>query len=80
MFKRALQTVAMESVTSIALGGIQASAYRLEASARRVASNRDTDLASEIVEQKMSEHAYKANLMVLKTADRMIKASLDILV
>ena len=35
--------------------------------------------AREIVEQKMAEHAFKANLIAMRTADRMTKAMLDIL-
>ena len=70
---------AMNSVTAISLAGLQAAAARLEASAQRVASNRDADLAAELVEQKMAEHAFKANLIAMRTADQMTKAMLDIL-
>jgi flagellar hook protein FlgE len=69
----------MNSVMAISLGGLHAAASRLEASAQRVASDRNADYAREIVEQKMAEHAYKANLIAIKTADRMTKAMLDIL-
>ena len=69
----------MNSVTAISLAGLHAAAARLEASAQRVASNRDSDLAAELVEQKMAEHAFKANLITLRTANQMTKAMLDIL-
>jgi hypothetical protein len=69
----------MNSVTAISLAGLQSAAARLEASARRVASDRDADLPAEIVEQKMAEHAFKANLIALRTADQMTRAMLDIL-
>ena len=69
----------MNSVSAISLAGLQAAAARLEASARRVASDRDADLPTELVEQKMAEHAFKANLIAMRTADQMTKAMLDIL-
>ena len=70
---------AMNSITAISLAGLQSAAARLEASARRVASDRDANLPAEIVEQKMAEHAFKANLIAMRTADQMTKAMLDIL-
>ena len=69
----------MYSVTSISLAGLQAAAARLEASARRVASDQNADLPKEIVEQKMAEHTFKANLIALRTANEMTKQMLDIL-
>jgi flagellar basal body rod protein FlgC len=69
----------MNSVTAISLAGLQAAAARLEASAQRMASGRDTDLAAELVEQKAAEHAFKANLIALRAADEMTRAMLDIL-
>ena len=68
----------MNSVTAISLAGLQSAAARLEASAKRVASGQD-DLPAELVEQKMAEHAFKANLIALKTANEMTKQMLDIL-
>ena len=44
----------MNSVSAISLAGLQSAAARLEASAQRVASG-DTDLPTELVEQKMAE-------------------------
>jgi hypothetical protein len=71
--------VVMDSVTSISLAGLQSAAARLEASAQRVASDRDGDLPMEVVEQKMAEVAFKANLIALRTANEMTKQMLDIL-
>ena len=69
----------MNSVIAISLAGLQSAAARLEASARRVASDRDANLPGEIVEQKMAEHAFKANLIAMRTANEMTKRMLDIL-
>lgn len=69
----------MNSVTSISLAGLQAAAARLHASAQRIAGDRDADLPTEIVELKVAEHAFKANLIAMKAADQMTKAMLDIL-
>jgi hypothetical protein len=69
----------MSTVMAISLAGLQAASARLEASAQRVASDRDSDLPKEIVEQKMAEHAFRANLIAMRTADQMTKSMLDIL-
>jgi hypothetical protein len=69
----------MNSVMAISLAGLQAAAARLEASAQRVASGPTADYPREVVEQKMAEHAFKANLIAMRTADQMTKAMLDIL-
>jgi hypothetical protein len=69
----------MNSVASISLAGLQSAASRLQASAERVASDRDADLPKEVVEQKMAEVAFKANLIALRTANEMTKQMLDIL-
>jgi flagellar basal body rod protein FlgC len=69
----------MNNVMSISLAGLHAASSRLEASAQRVASDRNADYAREIVEQKMAEHAFKANLIAMRTADRMTRHMLDIL-
>lgn len=79
LFARCRQTWLMNSVTSISLAGLQAAAARLEQSAQRVASDQNADLPKEIVEQKMAEHAFKANLIALRTANEMTKQMLDIL-
>ena len=70
----------MNDVYSIALGGIQTATKRFEASATRVAQDPHADLAAELVDQKLAEYAFKANVTVIKTANRMSKALLDILV
>ena len=62
----------MSTVMAISLAGLQSAAARLEASAQRVASDRNSDLPKEIVEQK-------ANLIAMRTADQMTKCMLDIL-
>ena len=69
----------MNSITSISLAGLQSAAARLEQSAQRVASDQNADLPKDIVEQKMAEHAFKANLVALRTANEMTKQMLDIL-
>ena len=70
----------MSDVMSIAIAGLNASATRLASSANRVVEQRDVDLAAELVQQKLAAIEYKANVAVLKTADQMAKAALDIFV
>ena len=66
---------------AIAAYGMTAAANRLNASAQRVvtwdAREPDTDLAKEAVEQISAETDFKANASVLKTADKMSGALLD---
>ena len=69
----------MNSITAISLAGLQAAAARLEASAQRIASDGNADLPKEIVEQKMAEHTFRANLIAMRTANEMHKAILDII-
>ena len=69
----------MSDIASIALAGLNASAARFEASAKRVAGQPHADLAAELVEQKFAANSFKANLAVLKTANEMAKSVLDIL-
>jgi hypothetical protein len=69
----------MNSISAISLAGLHAAASRLEASARRVAADRNSDLPAEFVEMKMAEHAFKANLIALQSANQMRKQVLDIL-
>ena len=71
--------VPMNSVSAISLAGLQSAAARLEASAQRLASDRNADLPTELVEQKLAEHAFKANLLAMRTANEMTKQMLDIL-
>jgi len=70
----------MSDIFSIAAGGIAAATNRFEASARRVAQDPQADLASEIVDQKLAGASVEANIAVLKTANKMAKSLLDILV
>ena len=69
----------MNDVLSIAVAGLRASTVRFEASANRVVSDLHADLANELVTQKWAATEFKANLAVIKTADQMLKAALDIL-
>jgi len=70
----------MSDIFSIAAGGIAAATNRFEASAKRVAQDPKADLGSEVVEQKLAGADVEANIAVLKTADKMTKSLLDILV
>jgi len=70
----------MSDIFSIAAAGITAATNRFEASAKRVAQDPGADLGSEIVEQKLAGVEVEANIAVLKTADKMTKSILDILV
>ena len=69
----------MSDVMPIAIAGLSASAARFAASANRVVQQQDVDLAAELVQQKLAAIEFKANVAVLKTADQMTKAALDIL-
>ena len=71
--------VSMSDVMSIAIQGLNASTARFTASANRVVQQQDVDLAAELVQQKLAAVEFKANVAVLKTADQMAKAALDIL-
>jgi flagellar basal body rod protein FlgC len=64
---------------AIAAAGIASATARFEASARRTAADPLADLAGETVERLGAEIALKANVSVLKTADDMAGALLDIL-
>ena len=70
--------VSMSDVMSVAIAGLNASATRFASSANRVVEQRHVDLAAELVQQKLAAIEYKANVAVLKTADQMAKAALDI--
>ena len=69
---------AMSDIMSIAIAGLKESTTRFVASANRVVEQRDVDLAAELVQQKLAAIEFKANVAVLKTADQMAKAALDI--
>jgi len=71
---------AMSDVMSIAVAGLKASTARFASSANRVVEQPQADLAAELVQQKLAAIEYKANISVLKTADQMAKAALDIFV
>jgi flagellar basal body rod protein FlgC len=64
---------------AIAAGGIAAATARFDASARRTAAAPLDNLETEIVDRIESEVALKANVAVLKTADRMTGSLLDML-
>tara|TARA_R110000782_G_scaffold52958_1_gene112974 strand:- start:1082 stop:1291 length:210 start_codon:yes stop_codon:yes gene_type:complete len=64
---------------AIAASGIAAATARFDASARRTAAAPLDNLAEEMVERLQSEVALKANVTVLKTADRMTGTLLDML-
>ncbi len=70
---------AMNTIAAIASGGISAATGRFQASANRVVSDKNADLAAEIVTQNMAALAFKANLKVLDAARKMDKHLLDIL-
>lgn len=73
------------TISSIAIGasGMQRAADRFEASASRVArfgtGLENVDLASEMVEIKMAETDFKASAKIVRAADEMTGALLDIL-
>ena len=64
---------------AIAAAGIADATARFEASAVRTARDPLDNLAGETVERLTAEVALKANVAVLKTADRMYGSLLDIL-
>lgn len=64
---------------AIAAAGIADATARFEASAVRTARDPLDDLAGESVERLTAGVALKANVVVLKTADRMTGSLLDIL-
>jgi flagellar basal body rod protein FlgC len=68
----------MDPIISTALAGLNASTARLSASASRTVSP-DADYVSERVEQIEASESFKANVAVLKTADRMQRTLLDML-
>jgi flagellar hook protein FlgE len=73
-------SVSMSDVMSTAIAGLNASTARFASSANRVVEQPQADLAAELVQQKLAAIEYKANISVLKTADQMAKAALDIFV
>ena len=69
----------MSNIMAIALSGINSATQRFEASAKRVVSDRNADLPDELMTQKIAAIDFEANLKVIKTADEMMKKTLDIL-
>ena len=69
----------MGDIASIAVAGMNASAARFEASAKRVAQDPRTDLAKELVSQKFATADFEANIAVIRSADAMTASLLDIL-
>jgi len=64
---------------AIAASGIAFATTRFDASAQRTARDPLANLGEEIVERIQAETALKANVAVMKTADDMTGALLDIL-
>ena len=69
-------------VTAAAKTGMASAMRRFEESAQRTANmdapGAQVDLAAEIAEQIAAKVNFRANLMVLRTADEMIGESLDL--
>ena len=65
--------------SSIAAGGIAAATARFEQSAIRTAQAPLDDLETEMVERIEAKAEFSANIAVLRTADDMAGALLDIL-
>jgi flagellar basal body rod protein FlgC len=69
----------MNDIMANAVSGMNMSTARFEAAARRIAEKPETDLAQNLVEAKLASFDFKANVAVVKTANEMWKATLDIL-
>lgn len=73
----------MTDAIGTALGGIQKSASLFAKSAENVVNatqpGSTEDLAKAIVDSKTTSYAFKANVAVLKTADKMLGTLLDTL-
>jgi len=69
----------MNGVIANAVSGMTMSTARFEAAARKVTQSPEADLAHGLVEAKLASLDFEANIAVLKTADEMWKATLDIL-
>ena len=77
-------------VSAIALSGLQQAQSQFEQSAAKVASAGATastggmptdtvDLSAEMVAQLSAKNQFSANLSMLKTADQMMKSTIDLL-
>jgi flagellar basal body rod protein FlgC len=73
----------MFDAIATASGGLRASAAQFESAAKNVVKatvpGSNQDLSAAIVDTRQSETAYKANLAVFKSTDRMMGDLLDIL-
>ena len=69
----------MIDIITSAVSGMNMSTARFEAATRRIAEKPETDLAQNLVEAKLASLEFKANVAVVKTANEMWKATLDIL-
>lgn len=65
-------------VQAIALSGMISAESRLDAGARRIASDPTADLVQERVEQMQDSESFRANTTVLKTGEQMSKTVLDL--
>ncbi len=63
---------------SIAAAGMSNALNRFETSARRTASGSLQTLEQDVVEQVQAKTAFSANIAVLRTADEMMGALLDL--
>lgn len=69
----------MDPITTASYG-LFAAAQRFQASAERTAQGgASADYTTEVVEQIGASHDFKANLQVIRTADEMTGALLDII-
>lgn len=67
----------MVDAISTAISGLQTASRNVAKAAENIADPAKNDqLAEDIVDIKISENAYKANIAVIKTADRMEDALL----
>lgn len=66
------------NAVSIASAGMSTALVRFEGSAARTAANPLDNLAEETVERIEAKTAFRANAAVLRTADDMVGALLDI--
>ena len=71
------------NISSIGAAGMQRAGDRFEASAARIARTgtglETSDLATDIIEMKEAEIAFKANAKIVKLADELAKTTIDIL-
>lgn len=68
----------MQAIYAVAGAGMSAAWNRFEASARRTAEAPLDNIGEEAVERMRASMEFAVNLQVLRTADRMTQALLDI--